>query len=331
MAPFLRSHRHDLAEAAWVGAPVEYWFFRTSWASGALLVDIIHRRTEGVVELRVASWHEGKPSVRRIRRESPETEELDPGRVVDCDLTLPTSRRSCGPISWDLKFDVARATVSAPPAPWRQLSTFDLSLTSWPRAKATGDVTINGRTDALLDRPSMLCHYWAGSCLGAGYGCRRMTSTGRNLRWRPASSVPRHGGGASPFQLSATPGWRTARLRIWSPPRLAALSGTLRDPQEASTSPWPACEDDGTCRLGRRVNRLPTSAKALPNPSAPTACCWSRPVRHWRKAWPPWRFEMRNGLPAACQKWTQPTHSPPTDRTSILAETPAGNDYASIK
>jgi hypothetical protein len=160
MRLFLRSHRHDLAERAWVGAPVEYWFFRTSWASGALLVDVIHRRNEGVVELRVASWHEGKPSVHRMRRESPGTKELDPGRVVDCDLTLHTSRGSCGPISWNLNFDVAGTMVSAPPAPWRQLGTFDLSLTSWPRAKATGHVTINGRTDTLLDRPSMLCHYW---------------------------------------------------------------------------------------------------------------------------------------------------------------------------
>ena len=33
---------------------------------------------------------------------------------------------------------------------------------------------------------------------------------------------------------------------------------------------------------------------------------------------------MRNGLPAACQKWTQPTYSPPTDRTSIQAETVLG-------
>jgi hypothetical protein len=156
----LRSHRHDLAGRAWVGAPVEYWFFRTSWASGALLVDVIQRRAEGVVELRVASWHEGKPSVHRMRRESPGTEELDPGRVVDCDLTLQTSCGSCGPISWNLNFDVARTIVSAPPAPWRQLGTFDLSLTSWPRAKATGDVMVNGRTESLLDRPSMLCHYW---------------------------------------------------------------------------------------------------------------------------------------------------------------------------
>ena len=160
MRPFLRSQQHDLAERAWVGAPLEYWFFRTSWASGAHLVEVIHPRSEGVVELRVASWHEGMPSVRRTRQESPGTEELDPGRVVDCDLTLQTSRGSCGPISWDVKFDVAPTTVSAPPAPWRQLGTFDLSLTSWPRAKATGDVTINGRTDPLVDRPSMLCHYW---------------------------------------------------------------------------------------------------------------------------------------------------------------------------
>ena len=32
------------------------------------------------------------------------------------------------------------------------------------------------------------------------------------------------------------------------------------------------------------------------------------PVRPWRKAWPPWRFEIRNGLPAACQKM-DPAHA----------------------
>jgi hypothetical protein len=83
----------------------------------------------------VASWHEGKPSVHRVRRESPGTKALDPGRGVDCDLTLQASRGSCGPISWNLNFDVASTMVSAPPAPWRQLDTFDLSLTSWTLGK----------------------------------------------------------------------------------------------------------------------------------------------------------------------------------------------------
>ena len=160
MRLFLSSRRPNRAERGWVGAPVEYWFFRTSWPAGALLVDVIHRRTERVVDLRLANWQEGKPSVHRIRRESPGTEEVDPGRVVDCDLTLQSSRGSCGPISWNLKFDVGRTMISAPPTPWRQLGAFDLSLASWPRARATGGVTIDGRTDALLDRPSMLCHYW---------------------------------------------------------------------------------------------------------------------------------------------------------------------------
>jgi hypothetical protein len=172
----------------------------------------------------------GKPSVHRIRRESPGTEELDPGRIVDCDLTLQISRGSCGPISWDLSFDVARATLSAPPAPWRQLGTFDLSLTSWPRAKATSDVTINGRTHALLDRPSMLCHYW-----GRQLPKRWLWLSAKDFD-RPELAVEasilrsQAWGGVSPCQLSATPGSRTARLRIWSPPRLAALSGSRPRP-----------------------------------------------------------------------------------------------------
>jgi hypothetical protein len=169
-----------LAALRWVGAPIEYWFFRTSWASGALLVDVIHR-SEGAVEFRVASWHEGKPSVHRIRREYPTTEELDPVRVVDCDLTLQSSRGSCGPIGWNLEFDVPPAMVSVPPAPWRQLGAFDLSLTSWPRARATGGVTIDGRTVALLDRPLD-----ALSLLGQAAASALAVAVGERLR--PAES-----------------------------------------------------------------------------------------------------------------------------------------------
>ena len=60
----------------------------------------------------------------------------------------------------------------------------------------------------------------------------------------------------------------------------AAQSIPLKSPDSVSTSPRPACTDDGTCRLGHRVNRSSTSAKASHNPSAPIACCWPRPVRH---------------------------------------------------
>jgi len=66
-----------------------------------------------VLDLGVASWHEGKPSVHRIRRECPGTEELNPGRVVECEMTLQSSRGSWGPVSLDLKFDVARTMVSS--------------------------------------------------------------------------------------------------------------------------------------------------------------------------------------------------------------------------
>ncbi len=40
-------------------SPVEYWFFRTSWEGGALLVDFIRRRDEEHGEIRVASAHGG--------------------------------------------------------------------------------------------------------------------------------------------------------------------------------------------------------------------------------------------------------------------------------
>jgi hypothetical protein len=84
----------------------------------------------------------------------------DPAQVVGGELTLRSSRGSCGPISWDLDFAVTSTRLSAPPSPWRQLETFDLALTSWPVAAATGRVTLDARTEELVGRPAMLCHYW---------------------------------------------------------------------------------------------------------------------------------------------------------------------------
>jgi hypothetical protein len=37
-----------------MGSPVEYWFFRTSWEDGALLVDFIRRREKEHGEIRVS-------------------------------------------------------------------------------------------------------------------------------------------------------------------------------------------------------------------------------------------------------------------------------------
>ena len=66
----VRESLADHQQAGWSGrAPLEYWFFRTSWAQGALLVDVIHRRHEGTVELRVSSWNHGTAQVYRLVRE----------------------------------------------------------------------------------------------------------------------------------------------------------------------------------------------------------------------------------------------------------------------
>lgn len=73
-------------------------------------------------------------------------------------------------------------------------------------------------------------------------------------------------------------------------------SGLINCPDRRTSSP--------PRRVGQENIRNVTSAKASQNPSAPIAYCWPRPVRPWRKAWPPWRFEMRYGSPVACQPWT---------------------------
>jgi hypothetical protein len=108
------------------GARLDYWFFRTSWESGALLVDVISRRWEGTVELRVSSWRQGTAQVNRLTRALPATPTSDPLEVVGCELTLRFSHGSCGPVSWDLLFDVTPTRLTAPPSPWRQMGAFDL-------------------------------------------------------------------------------------------------------------------------------------------------------------------------------------------------------------
>lgn len=156
-----RGNLADHERAGWSGrAPLEYWFFRTSWADGALLVDVISRRHEGTVELRVSSRIQGTAQINRLVREHRPGPTLDTAQVVGCELTLRSSRGSCGPIAWDLDFAAAPTRLTAPPAPWRQWGAFDLALTSWPLASATGSVTLDGRTEELVGRPAMLCHYW---------------------------------------------------------------------------------------------------------------------------------------------------------------------------
>ena len=102
----------DQGLAGWSGrAPLEYWFFRTSWADGALLVDVISRRHEGTVELRVSSQDRGTAQINRLVREHRAGPASDPAQVVGCVLTLRSSRGSCGPITWELDF-----AVDTPPA-----------------------------------------------------------------------------------------------------------------------------------------------------------------------------------------------------------------------
>ena len=79
----------DQGRAGWSGrAPLEYWFFRTSWADGALLVDVISRRHEGTVELRVSSQNQGTAQINRLVREHRAGPASDPAQVVGCELTL---------------------------------------------------------------------------------------------------------------------------------------------------------------------------------------------------------------------------------------------------
>ena len=83
-------------------------------------------------------------------------------------------------------------------------------------------------------------------------------------------------------------------------PKLQTAQSTpLKISGSVSTSPWQACTDDGTCRLGHQVIRSSTSAKASHNPTAPICLLLAPSGEAWRKAWPPWRFEMRNGSPVA--------------------------------
>ena len=190
---------------------------------------------------------------------------------------------------------------------------------SHPRYE-TCDVTINGRTDALLGRPSMLCHYWGRQLL------RRWLWLSANDLDRPELAVEagvlrsQAWGRRVPLPTLGY-AWledRSATHMVASPidglvryaPRATggvniSVAGLRGRWQLQAWAPGPSFVDLGegiaqSLRAGCRL--LVPSGEAL------------------AQGVPPWRFEMRNGLPAACQKWTQPTHSPPT----VLAETPAG-------
>lgn len=142
-----------------VGSPLEYWFFRTSWSGGALLVDVILRRRDGTAELRVASSGPDGARVDRV------VEPLDPGRqgpdgVAGCRLTESASAGQAGAVSWDLAFDRGDHRLTVPPEPLLSAGAMDLSLTSWPYVLSTGTVRVGGAEHVVDGRPGMACHYW---------------------------------------------------------------------------------------------------------------------------------------------------------------------------
>jgi hypothetical protein len=127
-----------------VGTPLEYWFFRTSWPAGALLVDVIRRGNTD--QTRVSYHHEGVSGVVR-----------SPGA---CELTERKSTGEVGAVAWDLAFTRGSSAVAAPPAWFPTPGAVDLSLVSWPDVTSSGTVTIDGRRHDLTQRPGMACHYW---------------------------------------------------------------------------------------------------------------------------------------------------------------------------
>lgn len=79
-----------------VGTPLEYWFFRTSWPAGALLVDVIRRGDAD--QTRVSYHHEGVSGVVR-----------SPGA---CELTERKSTGEIGTVTWDLAFARGSSAVA---------------------------------------------------------------------------------------------------------------------------------------------------------------------------------------------------------------------------
>jgi hypothetical protein len=136
---------------------VEYWFFRTSWHGGALLVDFIRRRDQAHAEIRVASWHGGNGRV--DRREAPR-DQVPSGSDGDCLLDEQRSRGAAGAVAWDLDFTRSTSRLAAPPPPLHRIRPFDLSLVSWPELTCIGAITVNGAAVALDGAPGMACHYW---------------------------------------------------------------------------------------------------------------------------------------------------------------------------
>src|SRR4051812_2818109 len=105
-----------------VGTPLEYWFFRTSWPAGALLVDVIRRAD--IYQTRGSYVDEGGSGVVR-----------SPGA---CELTERTSTGEVGAVAWELAFARGSCAVAAPPAWFPTPGAVDVSLVSWPEVTAAG-------------------------------------------------------------------------------------------------------------------------------------------------------------------------------------------------
>jgi hypothetical protein len=140
-----------------MSSPVEYWFFRTSWEGGALLVDFIRRRDKEHGEIRVTSSQGG---IGRLDRTATPRDRVPGGADDECLLDQHRSRGDVGAVVWDLSFTRKPSRLTAPPSPLHRARTFDLSLVSWPDLTCTGAVTVDGVDHFLDAAPGMACHYW---------------------------------------------------------------------------------------------------------------------------------------------------------------------------
>ena len=139
-------------------APIEYWFFRTEWPRGALLVDFIWRRRPASAEVRVSCCADGQADTHRSVQRWDSGEPL--GAVAGCAFDRNESSGSVGPVSWDLRFEREPAQLLVPPSPLRWARALDASVASWPMCSATGRVRVGATDAAVRHRPAMTCHYW---------------------------------------------------------------------------------------------------------------------------------------------------------------------------
>jgi hypothetical protein len=141
------------------GAPLEYWFIKLHAGDLAFLVDFIVRRGTGEAEVRLSLWVRGRGRVEHHRATAWRAAK-DQVVVGDCAFTASTSQGSVADIEWDVEYDGGRSRVAPRVPGLSRLHPFDLELTSRPRSRFGGHVTVAGERFDLSDAPGSVTHYW---------------------------------------------------------------------------------------------------------------------------------------------------------------------------